>query len=397
MVNNIIVNELKYIVQNINLKFLNIDIIKINVNYLYKIYLELKKEYDKISKLNFYIQTTEIENINNSSNLLIYKKIIVQLDLMNFSKNIKKEILTGIKFINKLEYENLYFFWFQFNDDKNNTKIAKKLFKIFISLNKLYKPTNKYDNRIVIWIPIDTKRDFDSNQINLSTLENSKKKYGAFVASGITYDRTDFFSHDEKNTNSKITIISRYEEIEKLLIHELIHNFNIDGSSYFDDLSSVISKYNLIKPSNNYNYPYSIFESYTELSSTYFYLFYKNIDMNNNDNIKNKLFGQILVEIIYSYNVVVNLIRLNGYKNYEEFKSNINFKGTICFYEYYYVKALLYNNFIYKLGYNLLDFISIYQDINCIINKNNKHNDKLMEEIYNYSNKNFTNFKYQIN
>ena len=115
------------------------------------------------------------------------------------------------------------------------------------------------------------------------------------------------------------------------------------------------------------------------------------------NDIKNKLFGQILVEIIYSYNIISNLIKLNGYSSYKEFEKNKNFKGTICFYEYYYIKALLYNNFVYKLGYNLSDFFIIYDDINNIIKKNNKQDDKLMEEIYNCSNKNLTNFKYQIN
>jgi hypothetical protein len=402
MVENNILDELKYIVKNANLEFLNIDLIKTNVNLLYEIYIKIKNEYEQISKLTFSIETIKIEDINNHKNSLLYKKIINHLNIMNFSKNIKKNILNKIKSISKLKYNDLFLFWFTFDDTKDisgDNEIAINLFKIFISLNKFYKPTNNFDNRIVIWIPIDAQRDFDFDQINSSTLESSKKKYGAFVASGVTFNKNNFLSWENTNgkiTNSKITIISRYEEIEKLLIHELIHNFNIDGSAYFDDLNHIISKYNTIKPSNNYNYPYSIFESYTELSSTYFYLIYKNINTNNND-IKNKIFGQILVEIIYSYNIISNLIKLNGYSTYQEFEKNRNFKGTICFYEYYYVKALLYNNFIYKLGYNLSDFVKIYDDINNIIKKNNKQDDKLMEEIYNCSNKNFTNFKYQIN
>ena len=100
----------------------------------------------------------------------------------------------------------------------------------------------------------------------------TKKNYGAFIASGLTFQSTNLF-YPTTNT-SKITLITRYEEIEKLLIHELIHNFNMDGCEYIDEMKNIILKYNTLKPSNNFNYPYSIFESYTELSSTYLYLIF---------------------------------------------------------------------------------------------------------------------------
>ena len=149
------------------------------------------------------------------------------------------------------------------------------MFKIFLCLQNFYKPSkDEYKNRIVIWFPIDSKRDFYFDKINEDTLLYSKKKFGAFVASGLTTINNNFF-YPIRNL-SRITIITRYEEIEKLLIHELIHNFNMDGNEYLTDLNSIITKYNSIKPNNNYTYDFSIFESYVELSSTYFYLIFTN-------------------------------------------------------------------------------------------------------------------------
>lgn len=404
MVCDSIINELKYIVQNLNLKYLNFDLIKSNVDFLFLIFTKIKIEYKKIEKKieTLQIERIKIYSIDNLSIGSLYNKIINQLKKLNFSNNIKNSIFSSIKYINKLEYNNMYLYWFDLDDDNSNIKIAMNLFKIFVSLNEFYKSTKKYDERIIIWLPINAQRQFEFEQINLLTLKNSKKKFGAFIPSGLTFDQNNFISNNKTNfdvnINSKITIISRYEEIEKLLIHELIHNLNMDGNAYYDDLKNIIFQYKSIKPANNFDYEYSIFESYTELSSTYLYLIYKNINLNLNDiEIKNKFFGQILVEIIYSHNIIANLIKLNGYSNYKEFESNQIFKGDICFYEYYYIKALLYNNFLYKFGYNLSDFICIYNNINLIIKKNKKYSNKLMEEIYFYSKKKSTNFKYQIN
>ena len=52
------------------------------------------------------------------------------------------------------------------------------------------------------------------------------------------------------------------------------------------------------------------------------------------------------MEYFYSLNIVVNIIKLNGYKTYEEFLENdIVFEGNICVYEYYYLKTLMINNY----------------------------------------------------
>lgn len=196
-----------------------------------------------------------------------------------------------------------------------------------------------------------------------------------------------------------MTIVTRYEEVEKLLIHELIHNYNIDGSEYHNQLTKILNEYKNVKNNNisknkNYHYEFSIYESYTELLSTYFYLLFENIRTNKELNL-NELIGKIIIELIYSYNLISNLIDINGYTNYDDFRNKLFFSGEICKYEYYYIKALMYNNFELEFGNCLNDFKCIYSNIINMIKKNQNIDDLLMEEIYN-NHITHSNYKYQI-
>ena len=111
--------------------------------------------------------------------------------------------------------------------------------------------------------------------------------------------------------------------------------------------------------------------------------------------IEQKLLGQIIIELLYSYNLICNLISLNGYKSYDNFKNELVFEGKICIYEYYFIKGLMYNNYSLILGDKLDDFKKIYEQIILIIKKIKLSDDKLLNQIYKYYKKQ-KNFKYQI-
>jgi len=299
--------------------------------------------------------------------------------------------MKDIKIIKK-SYENIKIYYLynnNFNSDKN--KIIE-LLKISICLNK-FAINNDDINRNIIWIPIRLNRDFNDMIINKKSLEKSKNSFTAFTASGTTFSLT--------NKNERTSIITRYEEVEKLLIHELIHNYCMDGSKYDDDLNKIINEYrnikNIKKTENiNYDYEYSIYESYTELLATYLTLIFINIEINEIKKLRIKFVSQIIIEIFYSYNIISNLIYLNNYKNWDDFKSNLNFYGDICFYEYYFIKGLLYNNYIFEIGTNIDSYKKIYLSIIKIIKNFNTKEDKLLKKIYKhfFNNKNY---KYMIN
>jgi hypothetical protein len=377
--------QIKKLINFIDLKKFNYKLIKSNVKKLINIYGELKKQWDKINPIDIKYNIVGLSDKK-------YDEIIniININFLSDNPQIKK-IMSNTKYIHSLTYSNIYFYWTSeekdLDLDNNNYLMAMDMFKITLSLN-LY----KYDGddkilRYVIWIPINKKRNFAYDKISKDNLNKSQEAFEAFVASGVTF-----------GTIPRITIITRYEEVEKLLIHELIHNFNIDGSGFHNHkhMNEILTKYKKIKNMTNYHYEYSIYESYTEMLSTYLFLLFINIKLKVEGNkLEEKILGQILLEIIYSYNLISNLIKLNGYSSYKDFKTKMSFNGNICKYEYYYIKGLMYNNWELKFGNNINDFISIYSSIIEMI-KNIKITDDLMiEQIYTNCVEQ-KNYKYQI-
>ena len=370
------IKNIKYLVEKINLNNLNIKIIKKNIIYLIKIFYKIKNIWNSLENFNY--QKSIINKKTNKYNKIL--DLIKNSYLMNY-EIFKYNILNNNNLI-KITFQNISVYYFNSDLFKDLEKIIN-LLKITVCLNKFYLENDKI-KRIIIWIPINKNRDFKFNSLNKETLLKSEKNFEAFTVSGITFS----------NRNKKYTIITRYEEIEKLLLHELVHNFNMDGANYHKDMHEIINNYNLIKPINNYNYEYSIYESYAELLGTYLFLIFKNININNFDDLYTKFYSQIIIEVIYSYNTIVNLAILNKIKSYEEFIKNNTFNGNICIYEYYYLKSLLYNNFEIKIVYTYDDFISIYKNIiKCL---ENQKNNLLLKDIF-LNSVNQINFKYIIN
>jgi hypothetical protein len=389
-----IIDELEDLTNQIDLTNININQIKSNVNKLSSIYMELKIIWDSINvnKIKYKIYTKTNCKYNKIKSLLVSS-------FLSTNPNVKKSII-NLAFLHCLKYSNIKFYWLgntgSIDTNTYDYILALEMMKIIISLAR-YRYPNITDSikRIIIWIPINKQRNFKYDQITQTNLKKSEDKFEAFVASGVTF-----------GDNPRITIVTRYEEVEKLLAHELIHNFHFDGSNYHDQLASVINEYKLVKNNNknnpnsdlkkNYDYEYSIYESYTELLSTYFYLLFKNISDNiSYKQIQTKLQGQIIVELLYSYNLISNLASLNGYKSYEDFKNTLVFEGNICGFEYYFLKGLMYNNYELTIGMGLEDFKNIYQQIIKIVEKIKASDDILLNQIY-QNKKNQKNFKYQI-
>jgi len=334
------------------IKYINIQIINKNIKILEKIHNQIKPIYNSIDKSLFKIESNDyIFVIHQIQKTQLY-------DLKKF-----RHYVDSIKNITKISYKNITMY---ITDNKYIIN-AKEMLKIAYTFAKF---KNINNNIIIYWFPIDKKRDFDFNEINDENLKESINNFNAFSTSG--------------STTGNLTIITRLEEATKLLLHELIHNYNIDGSNYHEQLLQVINNYENTKNSNNYKYEFCMYESYTELLSSYFSIIFRNI---NNIDIHNRIETEIFIEILYSYNTVCNIIKLNGYTSIDNFIKNGYFKGNICFYEYYYLKALMYNNFVIKFGINIYDFMNIYNKIMQI------KPDMLLKQIFNNSYKQ-KNFKY---
>ena len=352
-------NNLKIIDEiskKINIKYINTDIVKNNIDKIYKnILIPYKKIYNNL------ILPYKINITNDEYEKII--KIIKKSDLIK-SNALNNYINKNLEFY-KLMDDNITFYYIS-NDITN--VISLKLFKI---IKTMLINSNFTDNYIIIWLPIDKKRYFNYDIINNETLKFTQNNFEAFTISGFT--------------NNNLTVLTRIEEIEKLTIHEIIHGLNIDCSNS-KNLNQIINKYHNNKSKKNYTYTYDIYESYTELLSSYIYLTFKNINLNEKE-FKKIMYQQILFEIIYSNNIVCNLIKLNN-KTINEFIKEPSFKGELCFYEYYYLKSIMYNNFILDDDFlNNKNCIKIYSNINTNINNN------LLVEVYKNMIKT-NNFKY---
>jgi hypothetical protein len=374
MVRQKTIDIIEHLINFIDLRYLNYSIIKYNSEYLYELFIKIKKHWlideniKHIELVNENIKYKEImKTINNS--------IMCEYDYIN-------KILKGVKKIIKLNDGNITFYYIDLGKYDEDKKQINELFfqsVCLIKFNDLYKK----GEIIIIWIPTETERNFNYSIINKENINLSIKNFEAFTASGVTF-----------NNNPRITIITRYEEISKLLIHELIHNINLDGSGYHSHNKTIIEKYKKIKNPEtknkikNYDYSYSIYESYTELLSSYLSMIFRNINLIKKEEIIKRFETEIIIEILYSYNTIANLIKLNNYKTYEDFEKQQKFEGDICIYEYYFLKALMYNNYKLKLCNNQDEFNNNYE---IIININKK--DPLLKSVFNNMKKQ-TNFRY---
>lgn len=366
-------DTIKKLINTINLNNLNLNLINKNSVFLYDLHKQIKQYWENINHRH------EILSSDNKHFKNILK--ITKNSLVGEYDYIDNE-LKKVNNIVKLNNSTIEFYYIDLGNYKNDILLINELFNQSICLAK-YQDLYDKQNILIIWIPVERKRDFNFEIINEENIKKSIDKFNAFTASGVTYGRTP-----------KITVITRYEEISKLLLHELIHNYNIDGSSFHEHNHDIIKDYVKIKnpktPSgiNNYDYSYSIYESYTELLSSYFSMIFRNINLEIKEELIERFKIEIIIEIIYSYNTISNLIKLNNYEILEDFKKEKKFRGDICVYEYYYLKGLLYNNYELCLCNSSLEFKNNYEKI-----INIDKDDLLLEDIFrNYVKQ--TNFSY---
>jgi hypothetical protein len=361
------------LLEKIDTSLINLKIIKKNIKFLMNEYREIKKFYLQFSSLK--LQVIDIPKDSELYNQTL--SIIKNSYLSSFNYiNAKVKDIISLKL---LKYSNFSYYYIQLDNisPEKDLAIFKNLFIEALTLINHYKKNTK--NIVVIWIPVRRNRDFNFSIINKENINTSVNNFNAFTASGVTF-----------NHNPRISILTRYEEINKLMYHELIHNFGIDGSTYHDELKKdgILENYIKIKTNNSYNYEYSLYESYTELISSYLNIIFITLRQNITDEkLKYILKAKIIIEIIYSYNTISNIIKLNNFTDYEEFKKNKSFCGNICFYEYYFLKALMYNNLILEKPVSKNDFSRYYSKIIKI------NDDDLLKEVFNKSIKQ-NNFSY---
>jgi hypothetical protein len=142
------------------------------------------------------------------------------------------------------------------------------------------------------------------------------------------------------NDNEKSIIIYRKEEIYKVLLHEMIHFYEIDFHNY-DTLYDkyFITKYGIQvnQPYKNRNNPLALYESYTDTVACYGHIItnvlFKN-DKNLSDNALLSIIKETLEKEIKHYKLQAS--KVLKFSNLRE--------DTHCF-SYYIAKACIFSNF----------------------------------------------------
>ena len=338
--NNIISN--KYL-ENIHNKLKKFEFIDIDINkYIIYIrkkqlsghslsYLYLKDEINIINKKNFIVWYNT--NSNKVSNLIYninFNKYYDDdfLECINIYKNpfLSFEIEEYIQ--NNIKYKYYY------KDSNLNIKLFSK--------NKIEDKLISDIHNVIKFITII----FDiSIKINLIIFMTPFKKI-----------LNNNFTPHEINTGStirgNIIILWRFEELIKVLIHELIHYLNIDLNSDVIIVNKLIKKINIDKYSE-----LRPNEAYTETIAILLYTYYNLLKINNNKfdiNLYNELFKH---EVIWSYYQCSKIIKhfkcFNKFEDLLDTTKNCKIKQYTSVFSYYIIKT----SFIYDIN-KFCDFLN---------------------------------------
>ena len=345
-----------------------------NIKYNY----EIKKNITFINPFKNNIIFSQIDNnelikgltfdefVKKYHNDLNYQKKINDLNI-----RIKQQSDAKLnKFINYLNsIISLFFISLDIKNDIYNN--FNKFIKVKFDKGKLYiyyndkefdddKIYNIIDNIIIItnWLYI-LKNDINCKTVKINiSLSNIKRK--------IYNDNVHTLSPLNINGGSSgydCINIWRYEEIYKVLIHELIHYLKLDinGDHAFNNSIDV-------KLGNN-GYPLLLNESITELQAQYLNSIYVTYNINNKsmDNIVNKFITLYSFELTFSWLQFMKYCQYYHIDNFDNFYENNNFDQTTNIFSYVVLKSI-YNLFNFDILSNI-NHLYINEKNTCSYNK----------------------------
>jgi len=300
-------------------------------NNLIKIPKKIVKNLDKIYKET---NKSEIELITNTSNVLNDTEKNTLYELINnysYSDKFKNKIKL-LKRINTIQYNfkntnvNLYLY---------NNRLSKKLINEILDLinfsitlfNNVHKPK---ENIKIYFFQINEKKT-----INI-------KKNNQLIGDNINTGYTQSFS----DMNEDYIVIYRMEELKKVLIHELIHLYNLHGFMS----PSNIEINNFIKSTNP---RFSIFEAYTETLAVLIYTYY--YSKKNNEDFERLINEQLNFSFLQSAKILYNQ-KIFNINNLGKKRINETTNAT----SYFILKCAILNNLnLYKNIFNEKDGISL--------------------------------------
>lgn len=310
-----------------------------NHEYQYnKVKKFLKKFYEIFIISNKYINKffvnqnnlLKLNNIYYTTNKIYDNEIETYLNSRFIGKN-KNKI---IKIVNKkkdIKLDDLHIKFFYNN--KSEYEIDKLIYNLILLFNivkKLFSIKERKINLIIFYCDIRKEHYFNKNIIDYENMN-----------SGISY--------------SNNIILFRKEEILKVFIHELLHNFGLDN--LYDDSNIKLTQIFKINSHNLFN------EAYIEFIAIILHTMYFSCIFSKNYNIMREYFILFInYEINFSLIQLVKFLNIYDIEFLDFFKKN-NYSENTNTFSYIYLKFLLIFNYNYFLN-NIISYnsISIYKE-----------------------------------
>jgi len=328
-------------------------VLKLNNNQSIKQKNRLLMENDFISNSI----KNEIKNFNNCYKIECLSKL--QEDFYPYNSN---------KYMPCIEI--YYFIKNKNNINKNKKTLNKKIKPILRRLffiSNLYSKLSQDSTPVKCWIcPTYLKKRILHNNKNNILGQNE-------VNSGLCIP-----SYRE-------IVLWREEELNKVLLHELIHTFNLDKILYeTNNLKNYI--YNTINVSRKTEINPN--EAYTESLAILLNTIFNIIDKNNTNNISKKdlyrkYIKQIKTEIQFSINQASKILLYNGYSNINELIKSRNSKNNNIYKWKQNTNVLSYYILKIAILYNLKQFIIYLKHTNNLYINNSNNFIKILDESLN--------------
>lgn len=371
---------------NIYNEILKTIIIDINIDFLSPVYDIKIYKYDDI-KLIKYMSTKLIDH-NKSIKQIIYEKynneLIDNFDdfyqlnykkvnecmiknniyynellpINNYFKNMLEMIHDKYFVMNDIYYDiesklnNFYHFRFnKFNDD------------IYILSDENIDIINIFISNVKLCLDWFRSIYYDNNNIkNKLTLyiyrSNIEKKI--FIYKYLGFNSNSGLSYCTFDKNNRYMMIWRKEEFFKVLIHELIHYYDIDLKYHKLEFENKFKLGN-----NNYDIIINegIVETYTCILNTLFNIYY------NNKTYDKKLIKKNLqIEYIHNFIQIIKIFKFYNISKFQDLYNDNDFNQYSNVFSYYIIKLFYYDYLLKNCNINyILDLISYYDYIKNII------------------------------
>lgn len=290
----------------------------------------------RIKKLiNIFVNTYDLNSlniVNDNEKIPFYIKELKEDNIFKENYNTLKESVETLKYLFKFTIHNNIDFkcvvLCRYNINNNETQeIIKTIFLIINILSSLYYDNIKHlklkETEIIFYL-YDKPRTLYNEDLNDKTFKSLYKANRFNCANGYTM------------TNKKKIVITRINKFNGLLVHELLHFYNLDQMS--EDMEN--EWYNFFTGLNKITTPGLFFEGINNYKACIINLF---IQRYIKDDLKDIEFKKLFeIEYLYSLLLCLKIMKFFNCSTFEEFVKSFNHEGSV--FEYVFIKFLLLSN-----------------------------------------------------